>query len=210
MRELKECKAEVFRRSEKRIRQRKQNRNRIIACCIPLCLCIALLSVIYLPGMMLSSDKNNPAAGTDIAYGSNGTVGFVYTSVEIKNNTAPSGSSNKENDIKTVENIYNIIQSTFVTEEEQQSGAAVDQFTDTQKTESADKEENCSSFLPSGTITDATKGISYTITFKADDGTQMIYTLNGNKLINEATSDEVILTEERLAELKKALGMSIS
>ena len=50
----------------------------------------------------------------------------------------------------------------------------------------------------------------HTITFKADDGTQMIYTLNGNKLINEATSDEVILTEERLAELKKALGMSIS
>lgn len=38
MRNLEECKAEVFRRSEERIKERKRTRNRMLACCIPLCL----------------------------------------------------------------------------------------------------------------------------------------------------------------------------
>lgn len=38
MRNLEDCKTEVFRRSEERIKKRKRNRNRVLACCIPLCL----------------------------------------------------------------------------------------------------------------------------------------------------------------------------
>jgi len=52
MRELNECKAEIFRRSEKRIAQGKKRRNRIIALCVPLCILVSLWSVFILPAMM--------------------------------------------------------------------------------------------------------------------------------------------------------------
>jgi len=52
MRELNECKAEVFRRSDNRIKERRRNRNRILAMCIPLCLVLTIFSVMMLPGML--------------------------------------------------------------------------------------------------------------------------------------------------------------
>ena len=48
MRELDECTAEVFRRSEKRIEQRRRTHIRILALCIPFCLIAAVWSI--LPG----------------------------------------------------------------------------------------------------------------------------------------------------------------
>ena len=52
MREINEITAEVFRRSENRIKERRRNRNRILAMCIPLCLIITIFSVTMLPGML--------------------------------------------------------------------------------------------------------------------------------------------------------------
>ena len=42
MRDLQECQAEVFRRSEQRIKARKHRRNCIVALCVPLVLCLAV------------------------------------------------------------------------------------------------------------------------------------------------------------------------
>ena len=44
MKQLDEYKAEIFCRSENKIKQRKNNRNRILAVCIPLCLVLTLFS----------------------------------------------------------------------------------------------------------------------------------------------------------------------
>ena len=52
MREINECTAEVFRRSEKRIKERKRNRNRLLAFCIPLCLIVTVWSIMIPPAMM--------------------------------------------------------------------------------------------------------------------------------------------------------------
>ncbi|MBR4016508.1 MAG: hypothetical protein IKK11_01695 [Oscillospiraceae bacterium] len=41
MRDLMECQAEVFRRSEQRIKVRKQRRNRMLMACVPVVLCLA-------------------------------------------------------------------------------------------------------------------------------------------------------------------------
>ena len=49
MRELNECKAEVFRRSEKRMKERKRRRKHILLTCIPMVLCIMMLGVYVLP-----------------------------------------------------------------------------------------------------------------------------------------------------------------
>lgn len=45
MRSLEECKVEIFRRSEEKIKKRKQQRTRILAICLPLCLCVGALAL---------------------------------------------------------------------------------------------------------------------------------------------------------------------
>lgn len=56
MRSLEECKAEIFRRSEITIKKRKQTRNRILAVCLPLCLCIGAV-ILWQPGMQHKAGK---------------------------------------------------------------------------------------------------------------------------------------------------------
>ena len=65
MRELNECKAEVFRRSESRIQERKKIRNRVLAWCIPLCLIGTIWSVTILPAMPSQERKNEAAPEQD-------------------------------------------------------------------------------------------------------------------------------------------------
>ena len=72
MREINEITAEVFRRSDMRIKERKQNRNRIIMCCVPLLLCITVFSVVMLPGMMSVNDSAPPKDEGD--WGSDGAI----------------------------------------------------------------------------------------------------------------------------------------
>lgn len=50
MRNLDECKAEVFRRSEARLRARKRRNIAILTACVPVVLCIALVWAAGLPG----------------------------------------------------------------------------------------------------------------------------------------------------------------
>lgn len=60
MRDINEITAEVFRRSDKRIKERKRNRNRIIMCCIPFLICITVFSATILPAMMPANDSSPP------------------------------------------------------------------------------------------------------------------------------------------------------
>ena len=50
MRSFEERKAEVFRRSENRIKERRKARSRALAVCIPLCLIITVWSVMVFAG----------------------------------------------------------------------------------------------------------------------------------------------------------------
>ena len=68
MRTLKECQAEVFRRSKKRLRQ---HRNRILAACIPLVLCGAA-ALIYTTADI--APGKSPADGVTIVPEPSGTV----------------------------------------------------------------------------------------------------------------------------------------
>lgn len=60
MRDLAQAKAEVFRRGNARIKKRKAIRRSVIACCVPLVLCVGIWSVTILPAMM-------PAKSADFA-----------------------------------------------------------------------------------------------------------------------------------------------
>lgn len=65
MRSLQECQAEVFRRSEKRIRTRRRA-IRAVMVCVPLVLCLTVFSLLVRPGLPSSPDgappKNNAAS----------------------------------------------------------------------------------------------------------------------------------------------------
>lgn len=58
MRNLNECQAEVFRRSEKRIKARKKRRNHVLMTCVPLALCVSVLAVFVLSGGKRSAPES--------------------------------------------------------------------------------------------------------------------------------------------------------
>ncbi len=62
MRELNECKAEIFRRSEQKIKERKKKHMNFIAFCVILCISLTALSAIDLT--LLSSEKNKDTENT--------------------------------------------------------------------------------------------------------------------------------------------------
>ena len=69
MRKLKECTAEVFRRSEQRIRERRRKRNRVLALCVPVILIAAVWSAMSLPAVMpeggtMGQDRFGESAGS--------------------------------------------------------------------------------------------------------------------------------------------------
>lgn len=65
MRNLAECQAEVFRRSEKRINERKQRRKHILLVCVPLVLCLALWGVFSPPQAARDPAAVEPAMGVE-------------------------------------------------------------------------------------------------------------------------------------------------
>lgn len=61
MKELKEYKAEILRRSENRIRERKRAKTRILVLCASFCVVLASFSLAFLPSMLkgIANDKSN-------------------------------------------------------------------------------------------------------------------------------------------------------
>ena len=86
MRSFEERKAEVFRRSENRIKERRKARSRALAVCIPLCLIITVWSVMVLPAMLPVNNKKSGATDeraentSGAAYSQN-----EYVRIETKN-----------------------------------------------------------------------------------------------------------------------------
>lgn len=64
MRDLDECRAEVFRRSESRIKERRRKRSRMLAICIPLVFCVAAYSIFILPAMLPVQKSHMPGDTT--------------------------------------------------------------------------------------------------------------------------------------------------
>ena len=70
MRDLEQAKAEVFRRGNARIKKRKAIRRSVIACCVPLVLCVGIWSATILPAMMPA--KSADSAESAVMNGMNG------------------------------------------------------------------------------------------------------------------------------------------
>lgn len=201
MREINECTAEVFRRSEKRIKERKRNRNRILAFCIPLCLIVTVWSIMILPAMMPANKSNNAAGeGMDMAGSVDGTAA-AYVRVEVMSTGTAMQSAILKDDADEVAQIYYTMQSSFVN-----SGGGNKESAKEEAEDDALTDEN-RDYSQSGT-TNLSSG--FRIIFSTENGAQTIYSLSGDKLINETTKQETILAEDQRSNLLNMLGLTIT
>lgn len=81
MRDLNECKAEVFRRSENRIKVRRRRRKKALSLCMPLCLC-AILFVTTLPARQ---DRNTNAEQSTVHSTAGSNVGIHTDECTLEN-----------------------------------------------------------------------------------------------------------------------------
>ncbi len=187
MRDFEQRKAEIFRRSEERLTQRKRRRRMIISC-VPIVICIAFLSVFKLPDIELGGGKSAPDAY-------NQTVSTEkYISVRIQGKGENSGYSNVIEDQETIEKIVNSI------------AGAESEKTSTESSEPADNKL-------AGKPQDAVAGASpskkeedsgYTITIAASDGSERVYTITDDILTDEKNT-RIFLTDEQFSEIVSLL-----
>ena len=201
MREINECTAEVFRRSEKRIKERKRNRKRILAFCIPLCLIVTVWSIMILPAMMpANKSDNNAGEGMDIMGSVDGTD-TAFVRVEIMSIGTATQSSVLKDDADEVAQIYYTVQSSFVN-----SGGGNKESANDKAEDDALTEEN-KDYSQSGTTNLSSR---FRIIFTTENGAQTVYSLSGDKLINETTKQETILTKDQRTNLLNMLGLTIT
>lgn len=202
MRNFDERKAEIFRRSENRIKERKRNRNRILALCIPLCLIITVMSVTMLPSLFPVYDKNMSAEdeGKDFAGGIESSV-ILTMQVELlgKDDALQSGVMNE--DANAVTQIYYTIESAFVSAGENEKPAAGPESVE----DSADKHKDNYSQSTTPTFSSG-----YKITFKTDKDTKAVFVLDGNTLTNVQTNEKVILTEAQRSQILNEIGVVVA
>ena len=220
MRNLEDCKAEVFRRSEERIKERKRTRNRVLACCIPLCL-LLVAGGLYLRPLLEPVDEigglysggtvisDRILGGLDIELYSSVTE---YTSVTITDRTGSKEVSRRVADREVLGELCGFLATYF-----DMSGITV-------KKETADGADGASGGKPlfGSTVGDTIHeeleekyGLEeplaeYTLVFRLSTGEERRFRLHENYLYNESTGCVVTLSDDRLAALKAQLEQAIA
>ena len=184
MRNLTECQAEVFRRSEKRIKERKQRWNHILIACIPLVLCIVLVGVGFDRGATPPrlQDPGSSVPGTselhDIVQESN-----IHTIATVT--VSGHGFSKSHTEVADIAQIWGQLASYRLT-----PPASSPNIVDTQ---------------PDDTSKNA--DVTYTITLVAHSGEKTEFRLTGCTLENTATGETYVLSQAQLKQLHTMLGI---
>lgn len=202
MRELNECTQEVFRRSEKRIKERRRKRGRVLALCIPVCLIIPVLSAMIFPGVMPVLETEGFAqADGEMNGNAPGLPACPYTAVEIQNSgLSPGEHYETVTDQPVVAEMCQAIHSLFA--------------------EAAGNDQDSDGNLPPSEIFPAAEDVNcdqtgstsrskvYTITFTAEEGSQTVYILSENTLMDVNGNKTISLSSVQLAGLMAVLGIS--
>ena len=195
MRELHECQAEVFRRSEKRIRERKQRRNHILMACIPLVLCLTIFGAFLFPGGTPEDPGFNGAAGGGMT-----EEKFESLSCPIAKITITGG--NFSQTYREVEDLL------LISDQLYSYGSRGSETTgttdDSVVSEGEDRKENADDIY--GNITDHSN-VAYTITLVTHEGVKTEYRLAGKTLENLTTKQTYHLSQTQVNELYELLGM---
>ena len=192
MRNFEERKAEVFRRSEKRIKERKQRRNHMLMACIPLVLCLTIFGAFLFPQM--DDLKQAPESSNEQFSGAMGTDedgGLFAGSVEVSGN----GVSSYYTSVENVQGIMRLINGIVAVPETNDGDDLRDYITD--ESTSTDKNENYQESC-------------YKIVVKRSDKTSTEYLLVGSVLIDQTTHQEYPVSEDAMKDLKNALGIPLN
>lgn len=195
MRNFEERKAEVFRRSEKRIKERKQRRNHILMACIPLVLCITLLGAFLFPGATPEDPSFNGSAGGGLT-----EEKFESLSCPIAKITVTGG--NFSQTYKEVEDLLLISDQlySYGSRGSETNGTTDDGIA----SEGEDRKENADDV--SGSVADSAN-IAYTITLITHEGVKTEYQLVGKTLKNLTTKQTYNLSQTQVNELYELLGI---
>jgi len=195
MRNFEERKAEVFRRSEKRIKERKQRRNHILMACIPLVLCITLLGAFLFPRATPEDPRFNGSAGGGLT-----EEKFESLSCPIAKITVTGG--NFSQTYKEVEDLLLISDQlySYGSRGSETNGTTDDGIA----SEGEDRKENADDV--SGSVADSAN-IAYTITLITHEGVKTEYQLVGKTLKNLTTKQTYNLSQTQVNELYKLLGI---
>lgn len=194
MRNLDECKAEIFRRSNEKIKERKRIRNRVLTWCIPAVLCIAVWSVTILP-TMITPRKDTAPETTDVLTEDKHTMDnavYPYVEVEIRDISEGAAYYRRITDSMEATQVFNRIQNFYGADNvapEVNENVVQDNVPDEQDMQASSKQNG------------------YTVIFSTAEGESITYILVGNELRNTATGQRLILTDAQALELKEALGL---
>ena len=195
MRNFEERKAEVFRRSEKKIKERKARRNHILMACIPLVLCITLLGAFLFPGATPEDPGFNGSAGGGLT-----EEKFESLSCPIAKITVTGG--NFSQTYKEVEDLLLISDQlySYGSRGSETNGTTDDGIA----SEGEDRKENADDV--SGSVADSAN-IAYTITLITHEGVKTEYQLVGKTLKNLTTKQTYNLSQTQVNELYELLGI---
>ena len=197
MRELHECQAEVFRRSEKRIKERKQRRNHILKACIPLVLCITILGAFLRPNV--TPDGAIEPGETQAVMDGMGNDGFTsltcpITKITVSGNDFSISHTEVADLLLISDQLYSY--GTRAPSSNGNTDGVVDED-DVPKDNGEDV---------SGSIMDSVNA-AYTITMVNHEGEQTEYKLVGKTLTNLTTNQTYELTQTQVKELHNLLGI---
>lgn len=200
MRSFEERKEEIFLRSEKRIKQKKKNRIRVLSIVLPLCICAVGLTVFLNPDEKSADDVNKYAnyesyVTNDIETEINYSVVNVITDDEaVKNYTA-------DTDAERVFDISNTLNSYFGydTQAEVDTGESSTQSYSYATTTPLENETS--------TKGNGAKADGYEIETVDSNGIRVVFTLKENCLTNSNTGESVALTKTELLKLLRQLGL---
>ena len=198
MRNFEERKAEVFRRSEKRIKERKQRRNHILMACIPLVLCITILGAFLRPNIT-PDGATDPGDTRPVVDGMGNPIQFPSLTCPIAEITVSSNgflqSYTKAEDLLLIsDKLYS-----YCTRAPSSNGN-----TDSVVDEDDVPRDNGEDV--SGSIMDSANA-AYTITMVTHEGEKTEYQLSGNTLKNLNTNQTYTLSQTQVNELRELLGI---
>lgn len=197
MRDFEQRKAEIFRRSEERLTQRKRRRRMIISC-VPIVICIAVLSVVHVPDLIPTINTEGKSQVEE-----NRDTSSVQTD-ETKSYSAVKVQARSENtefyrefeEPESVEKIVNTIEKYNC----EKNNASASTEAETDYDNAAAGGATMAAELPEDKKEDG-----YRITVVSSDGSERVYTIADGYLRDLTNGKKVFLTKEQVSEISSLL-----
>jgi len=204
MRELHDCRTEVFRRSEERIQARKKRRTHILMTCIPLVLCVSMAGALHFHNRNHKSAP--PEAIADGANDVNGHNDVIRIQVTGENMSLYHTDPRAIQDILLQLDSRSGVTAGIVLDEPEVIPEGIADDATLAPTDVPRDSNDHSAVRQESTQYAAT--IGYTITVILEDGSTHSYYLSGNTLEDLAKNETYPLTQAELTQLKNLLGVS--